>query len=134
MNATVPRSAPDTDPERLRFRRQFFLGPTGLFAPAGWSRQRLDADRSLVAHPDLALTQVRRGARVGTLIGFWFDPARPQASDRDTLHRLLDQHQGPAHRDGCARRALGLGAAGRAAHLDAPRRHRAAASHLPAHR
>jgi hypothetical protein len=95
MNATVPRSAPDTDPERLRFRRQFFLGPTGLFAPAGWSRQRLDADRSLVAHPDLALTQVRRGARVGTLIGFWFDPARPQASDRDTLHRLLDQHATP---------------------------------------
>ncbi|MEX8492484.1 hypothetical protein [Sphaerotilus sp.] len=82
----------DTERALLRFRRQFFLGRTGQFSPPGWSQQRLDADRCIVAHPDLALTQVRHGGRACTLLGFLLDPARPQASNRDIVQDLLERH------------------------------------------
>jgi hypothetical protein len=86
----------DTERDLLRFRRQFFLGRRGQFSPSGWSQQRLDADRCIVAHPDLAVTQVRDGerarARTCTLIGFLLDPTRPQASDKDILRNLLARH------------------------------------------
>lgn len=78
-----------TPPDRLRFRRQFYLGPTDRFDPPHWQRQALGADLCVVAHPDLELTHVRQGERACTLLGFLLDPNRPQAGHKELLDDLL---------------------------------------------
>ncbi len=77
------------DLERLRHRRQFFLGPRFLDERPGWARLKVDPRLFLSVHPDLPVTRVEAGARSIVLLGFALDPERPDANDTEVLHSLL---------------------------------------------
>lgn len=97
---SAPRPSLDArDIERLRFRRQFVMGPCEVDGFAGWTKARVARRYYLYAHPDLAMTQVRSGGLKLTLLGFAVDAQHPQDDDRAILERLasnaLAAHQVP---------------------------------------
>jgi hypothetical protein len=77
-------------PERLRYRRQFVLGPRFVDDLPGWRRLEADARLRLTVHPDLPVEHAARGERSVTLLGYALDPERPGAADADLAGRLLD--------------------------------------------
>ncbi len=79
----------DARTEGLRFRRQFFLGPTPLGGLEGWHRVQLTDKFALTIHPDLEFHRAVAGGRSLTLLGFLLDPEDPAATSLDILERLL---------------------------------------------
>lgn len=75
--------------ERLRFRRQFILGPHALEGFSGWSHLRIGRAAYLAAHPDLQAYQAQGSGKSITLLGYVLDPEMPESSNADIVNRLL---------------------------------------------
>lgn len=75
--------------ERLRYRRQFFLGPRYLDGRTDWTRVAVDGRNLLTVHPDLEVTRVGGPERSITLLGYLLDPENPEATNADILRALL---------------------------------------------
>jgi len=87
----LTRSRGDYSPEtleRLRFRRQFFLGPEFIEEFPRWKRMHLGA-LCLSVHPDLESYQVVDGNKSITLLGYVLDPNNPQAGNAEVIDALL---------------------------------------------
>lgn len=74
----------------LLYRRQFLLGPRPVRGlPNAWHRLAVLGGRTLHAHPDLTVTQRKRGGVELTLLGYAIDPHHPDRGDIDVLDDLL---------------------------------------------
>lgn len=77
------------DRERLRYRRQFVLGPRPLENFPSWKHVRIRDDVHVTAHPDLNTLQIRSSGKTLTLLGFVFDPQDSESDDSAILAQLL---------------------------------------------
>lgn len=77
--------------QRMLFRRQFLLCPSGVDCFRAWSRIDLRGDMTLRAHPDLGVEHATRGDKSISLLGYALDPLHPEASNLDILGGLLDR-------------------------------------------
>ena len=80
--------------ERLRFRRQFFLGPGFIEGFPEWTRMNIGTAHCLTVHPDLETCQASDNNKSITLLGFICDPNNPQASNLDILRMLVRKLEG----------------------------------------
>jgi len=87
-SAAGPSEVAQAPLARLRWRRQFLLGPRFLDVP-GWTRLELGPRCRLTAHPDLPVVHQADGDRSVTLLGYLLDPERPEASDEELVGELL---------------------------------------------
>jgi hypothetical protein len=81
----------EDDSERLRYRRQFVLGPRPLAEFPSWQRIKIGDDVFLTAHPDLDTLQVFSNGKSLTLLGFILDPQNPGSDDSAILAQLLPE-------------------------------------------
>jgi hypothetical protein len=72
------------------FQNQFILGPSFVKSFQSWQKLPIAEDLNLMSHPLLNVTQVKKGKKSLTLIGFILDPFNPNASNRDILKQLFD--------------------------------------------
>src|SRR5678815_552089 len=96
MGVTMDRQG-DYSPqalERLRFRRQFFLGPGFIEGFPEWTRMNIGTAHCLTVHPDLETCQASDNNKSITLLGFILDPNNPQASNLDILRMLVRKLEG----------------------------------------
>lgn len=73
---------------RLLYRRQFLLAREPVPELNGWDTRQI-FKFYLYVHPDLKITEARSSTRTLILLGYLFDPASPQSSDRDILQNIL---------------------------------------------
>lgn len=73
------------------YRRQFVLGPSFLPSLPSWQQTKLNASFCLSTHPDLEVTQARKGDLSLCLIGYILDPAHPERTNIHILQALLEQ-------------------------------------------
>jgi rhodanese-related sulfurtransferase len=75
--------------ERLKFRRQFLLGPEFIAGFPEWKRIDVDGKLRLSVHPDLEAYQAASKGRSITLLGYILDPNNPGAGNSDVVNALL---------------------------------------------
>lgn len=91
------RLASDPDPqlkqsllETLSFRRQFLVTRQPVSALANWQISEV-AHYYLHVHPDLNLTVAENSRVTLVLLGYWFDPKTPTATDKEILDQIADR-------------------------------------------
>ena len=80
---------PELDLNRLRFRRQFILGPRAFLPNTWWSCTPLQHNFVLSTHCDLPLYQEKNGKIFVTLLGLAFDPDNPEFDETKILAQLV---------------------------------------------
>jgi len=83
-------TAPIVD-EKLLFRRQFVLSSEAEHALPHSANVLVAGRYHVSAHNDLELTHVQHEGKSLTLLGFMLDPDRPEATDEQILHRLIER-------------------------------------------
>jgi hypothetical protein len=76
--------------EKLRYRRQFVIGPCHPEGFPSWTRVAIRENLLVTAHPELPVVQSRDGNRSVTLLGYILDSDKPEAGDREILDSLRD--------------------------------------------
>lgn len=79
------------DVQKLRFRRQFLLGPRSVQEFADWPSASVGHGLIVHAHPDLPLLQVTREPFRITLLGYLIDPEEPDLDDHGLLSTLMSR-------------------------------------------
>jgi hypothetical protein len=79
--------APDLD--RLRFRRQFLLGPAPFTASKHFSTVRLKHGLHLSVHADLPWVRAEHGPSEAVLLGTAVDALQPDLAEQEILDRLI---------------------------------------------
>lgn len=79
------------DPNRLRSRRQFILGPRPLEEFAHWRTTFVGPHLVLQVHEDLPLVEVEHDGLRLTLLGYVLDPMAPEHDDRTILRELAER-------------------------------------------
>lgn len=76
--------------DHLLYRRQFILSSEQGHALKDGRQVLISGRYHLSVHPDLELTHVERDGKSLTLLGFAFDPDRPEATNKQILLRLIE--------------------------------------------
>lgn len=75
--------------DRLKYRRQFFLGPHYIEDLADWKHTQISSKYFITSHPDLELTIASLSKSNLILLGFILDPDNPSFGNIDILNDLL---------------------------------------------
>lgn len=75
--------------DRLRYRRQFVLGPQFIDGFPEWTRMEIGGGSHLSVHPDLEVTRAVDAGRSVTMLGYVLDPNDPEATNESIVHALL---------------------------------------------
>lgn len=81
----------DLNLNKLKFRRQFILGPARMEIIPSWERVLIQNNLCLSVHPDLELYQAARENKSLILLGYILDPNAPEADNDDILKDLIDK-------------------------------------------
>jgi hypothetical protein len=96
------------DPALLVRRRQFILGPAPAQRWPGWRKVSIGSgDLTLLAHPELAVTQAVRGDIELTLLGSLLDPGEPSLDDEAIVTALTEAAETDDRLDAELRRLAG---------------------------
>jgi hypothetical protein len=77
--------------EKLRYRRQFILGPESMEPLPTWHCAQITSILRLSVHPDLELCKTTKGSKSLILLGYILDPNIPEATNHDILEALIDK-------------------------------------------